>query len=908
MSLSLHQHTPLLTVIDPRGLSVRTTVFHRLNIEDAIAARTHHQVFNANGHLSQQWDSRLLKRRLSEVDAQPNLSTIYSLGGQALQTMSVDAGLRIVCNGVTGLLRDSWDGRNTHQRYQYDELMRPLAIFERASEDPIEQCVERFHYSGAGEEAAHGNCCGQLMRHDDPAGSLLNEVFGLSGKPLTEKRRFLITLEKPDWPELEAEREALLESRNYTTQWRLDPFGAVVEQTDAVGHVQRFEMNIAGLPYASSLDGVVLLKSAGYNAFGQMEVEQGGNEVITTASYSPVDGRLFNLKAEKPGGKVLLDLLYQYDPVGNINRIEDVAQPVQWFAQQMIQAVSTYTYDTLYQLICATGRENVNQTFGKGLPSLEAFGAADDSRWRNYSQTYSYDSSGNLTLLNHHAGAGNSCTREMVVDERSNRSLFKDGSPIDFAKGFDANGNQRVLAAGQAMQWNARNQLCQVTQVLREEPDGQDDDVETYIYDGDGHRVRKVRRAKTRDSEHVSEVRYLPGLEIRTRTLGAQLHVVTVPAGRNSVRWLHWEGGLRKGIDNDQLRYSLSDHLGSSTLELDKNAELISQECYYPYGGTAWWAAQNVTEAKYKIIRYSGKERDATGLYYYGYRYYLPHVCRWISADPAGTVDGLNMYCMVKNNPITLYDPDGLAPIFPFTDMAKIEKTRVESIRIMEKTIKILDAGKSAAIAEIANYFFDDSSKETLDGWRADIHEVLSLSRDFVVKRNLSFTVDPDSGPASIEQIEKKSFDVYYHALKKSRRDSIGKPSELKKRLRELKKNYPEERNSKFLNINKISLNNEAARFGDTYYAHTFMHEMSHAALDTIDYKYAAAFKERPNEIKYSPLFDLPRSNTATGKGKALNNADTFAHATGLLAFSASKNGKKLGMYKKFQSQKLDRA
>ncbi len=71
-------------------------------------------------------------------------------------------------------------------------------------------------------------------------------------------------------------------------------------------------------------------------------------------------------------------------------------------------------------------------------------------------------------------------------------------------------------------------------------------------------------------------------------------------------------------------------------------------------------ASRNTVEAKYKTVRYSGKERDATGLYYYGYRYYQPWLGRWLSADPAGTIDGLNLYRMVRNNPVGLMDGDGL--------------------------------------------------------------------------------------------------------------------------------------------------------------------------------------------------------------------------------------------------------
>jgi insecticidal toxin complex protein TccC len=658
MSASLHQHTPSLTVTDSRGLSVRTIAYHRADVGVDIVARPHRQVFDANGHLNEQWDPRLLELSKVEVGVQANQTALYSLSGQVLQTESVDAGWRVACYDSAELIRDSWDGRDTHRRYHYDELMRPVKVFEQASRDAPEQCVERFTYAGSSEEGARSNRCGQLIRHDDTAGCLWREAFGLPGQPLVETRQFCASLTAPNWPESEVD----LEVRAYTTHWRHDALGTVVEQTDAVGHVQRFEVDVAGQPCASYLDGIALLKSTTYTAFGQVEVEQAGNDVVTTAHYSPVDGRLCSLKARKLGGKALQDLHYQYDSVGNIERIEDLSQPVQWFARQRIQAVSIYTYDTLYQLTRATGRENASQTMGPDLPGLEIFGTKDDSRWRNYTQIYTYDRGANLIQLKHDAGAGNTYTREMVVDERSNRSLLKDSSPIDFTQGFDASGNRLGLTAGQVMQWNTHNQLQKVTQVLRDEEDGQDDDVETYVYDGGGIRVRKVRRAKTRGGEHISEVRYLPGLEIRTRTSGEHLQLVIAQAGRNGVRLLHWESGRRKGIDNDQLRYSLSDQLGSSTLELDQHAELLSQESYYPYGGTAWWAAKSAVEAKYKTVRYSGKERDATGLYYYGLRYYAPWLQRWINPDPAGDVDGLNLYCMVRNNPVTLSDPDGLAP------------------------------------------------------------------------------------------------------------------------------------------------------------------------------------------------------------------------------------------------------
>jgi insecticidal toxin complex protein TccC len=225
------------------------------------------------------------------------------------------------------------------------------------------------------------------------------------------------------------------------------------------------------------------------------------------------------------------------------------------------------------------------------------------------------------------------------------------------AAAFDDNGNLLALQAGQVLSWDLRNQLQEVRPVVRESGI---DDSERYIYDASGQRMRKVRTTQAKAVTHIAEVRYLPGLEIRTDSAtGESLRVITAQAGRNGVRVLHWQAGNPPELSDDQVRYSLTDHLGSSSLELDAQAQIISQESYYPFGGTSWWAGRNAVEASYKTVRYSGKERDATGLYYYGFRYYAPWLQRWINPDPAGAVDGLNLFCFVRNKPCSGFDSDG---------------------------------------------------------------------------------------------------------------------------------------------------------------------------------------------------------------------------------------------------------
>jgi RHS repeat-associated protein len=61
-----------------------------------------------------------------------------------------------------------------------------------------------------------------------------------------------------------------------------------------------------------------------------------------------------------------------------------------------------------------------------------------------------------------------------------------------------------------------------------------------------------------------------------------------------------------------------------------------------------------------KRYRVSGKERDdETGFYYFGARYYAAWLGRWTSSDPAGFVDGANLYTYCRNNSILYHDKNG---------------------------------------------------------------------------------------------------------------------------------------------------------------------------------------------------------------------------------------------------------
>ena len=498
MNMALHTHTPKLVVIDPRGLAIRSVEFCRSEQDQPVDERVTCQAYDAAGRLVSQRDPRL---------ALPNLNTTYSLSNQALLTENVDAGWRLGLVGEAGQAVDGWDGRGTRRKIEYDAVLRPLAIIETGL------VSERFGYGGP-DDFEH-NQCNQLIRHDDTAGTRHLVDYGVLGSVLTEARHFLQSVETPDWPLAEAERDALLESNRLDTQWVFNAVGETLQQTDALGNAQSFKQTVAGqlksveLKLAGATQPQTLVSDIRYNVFDQVEQETAGNGVISHSIYDPQDGRLMEIRAGSPA---LQHLIYAYDPAGNILKIEDTAQPIRFFANQRVEPISHYRYDTLYQLIEATGREVSNgASHGPALPDLQPL-PPDPNHISNYTQSYDYDSAGNLLQMRH-VGA-QSFTRTMHVAKDSNRSLPDDEVDVEFDTGFDANGNLLQLVRGQTLEWDLRNQLQQITTITRAT---QASDNERYIYDGQGQRCRKINSTLASSRTLNNEVRYLPGLEIRTR-------------------------------------------------------------------------------------------------------------------------------------------------------------------------------------------------------------------------------------------------------------------------------------------------------------------------------------------------------------------------------------------------------
>ncbi|WP_157967997.1 RHS repeat protein [Edaphovirga cremea] len=672
-STALFSRTPTVNILNNHSASIRMLQYN-IDSNGNVVKLISRSTFSNDSRQARLWDARLYNTWRSDSNTLPNALSQTSLTGQTLRSDSVDAGWGVMLFDAEGRAVWETDSCSGISRTDYDTLGRPVIQYEQASGE-AERISDRYIYGDSDAISTPtpqtNNLCGQLIRHYDESGLVETFSFTIQGAVLITQQQLLADAEgQGDWQGEESTWPAVLSATVYTTSATYNAQGAAVTTTDAKNNQQRFTYDVAGTQTASylTLSGgteQTLLNSQSYSAAGQKLQEMAGNGVVTTYGYEPQNQRLTSIKTSKSDHTVLQDLTYGYDPVGNITALGNGTVSTRYFNNQATDGTNTYTYDALYQLITATGRENAKSgTQGPDLPAIDA------NNMVNYTRTYTYDAGGNMTQYQH-AGA-TTYTNALFVDANSNRALAQDSGATQATINnyFDGCGNVSQMQAGIPLVWNIRSQLQSVVLLSR---DDAEDDREVYQY-RDNSRIRKQTRTLTNsDSDiwQVGEVIYLPGLELRTTytdTAGVvsepseELHVVTASStGRAGVRVLHWE--TEAPTTNDQVRYSVDNNIGSSMLELDSGANILTQEEYYPFGGTAVWAVKNETEAKYKVIRYSGKERDNTGLYYYGHRYYAPWLCRWLNPDPSGIAGGVNLYCMVMNNPVTFKDMGGLAPL-----------------------------------------------------------------------------------------------------------------------------------------------------------------------------------------------------------------------------------------------------
>ena len=648
------------------------------------------------------------------------MTSDFNLLGAPVHTKSPDAGQRWMLNDVTGKPLRAWNGLGHAFRFTYDPLRRSLARFVRGH-DPAatnrEILFEAMIYGDRHPQAAARNLMGKLFLQFDSAGTITTDDYDFKGNLLSGTRNLardykrrtdwssveaLLGVPPPATLDLAAIEEAIAplleQNEKYTYSGRFDALNRRIETHAPDGSMSRPVFNEANLLNAVNvqLQGagafIPFVSNIDYNAKGQRELIVYGNGATTTYGYDLLTFRLTHLRTIRPAGVnglaaqlfttpvIVQDLLYTYDPTGNITSIRDAALRTIINNGEIVEPKSDYTYDALYRLTTAKGREHIGQTSNnrpEHRPELKPHYDFNDSTrihpndsqaMRNYTEAYEYDSVGNILQWTHSASGG-SWTRAHLHAADSNR-LLRTSLPGDnnFATyDYDAHGNLTRMQHLSSMRWDFEDQLAATSRQVR--ADGGTPEITYYVYDVGGQRVRKVTENEAAPGQTPSRKQeriYLGGYEIYREYNGAAIKLErdTLHVMDDKQRIALIETRTIANPDDNSptqlIRYQLTNHLGTATLELDGQAQLISHEEYYPYGNTSYQAVRNQTETP-KRYRFTGKERDEeSGLYYHVARYYASWLGRWINPDPSSLIDGPNVYRYAGDNPIMLKDPSGM--------------------------------------------------------------------------------------------------------------------------------------------------------------------------------------------------------------------------------------------------------
>jgi RHS repeat-associated protein len=547
------------------------------------------------------------------------------------------------------------------------------------------------------------NLRGQPYLLFDCAGKAKNTQFDFKGNLLSSTRRLALDFTtEPNWSAITevgnpTTAEGLVDAKldapvsppvvapNVFTVFQVvtayDALNRVTSRTTPDGSVSVPTYNDAGLLETLSV-GVLgaapttVISNIDYNARGQRLTYDYADPVAGTSvtcrvtyGYDPATFRLTNLTTNRNASSfvtasTLQALVYTYDPVGNVVELDDGADQTQIFnTATPALATGLYRYDSIYRLTRATGREHPGQQQPTGTfePLMGQVPHRNDlAAVIRYQENYAYDQVGNILSINHLA---NTNWTRLYNYPDGNNQLASTSAPNDppgtFTDTYTYTGNGAIshMTHLPVIEWDYADRMRHAYKG----PGGGD---VFFTYDSGGQRVRKVLLPTTTT---MSERIYVGGWEtFRTRASGT-----ITPTATQEIQTLHVMDDKSRiamventtiggsGPPGPQWRFELGNLLGSAVMELDAHGAVISYEEYHPFGTTSFQSFGSAVLSK-KRYRFTGKEKDdETGLYYYGARYYAPWLGRWTAPDPAGAVDGLNPYAYVRNNPLSLHDPNG---------------------------------------------------------------------------------------------------------------------------------------------------------------------------------------------------------------------------------------------------------
>lgn len=760
-----HHFTPASVVLDAMGRALCTVARN-----DRSSGQWHitRSSYDIRGNL----------RTVTDALGRTAFTYHYDLFDRALTVESIDAGRRTSVLDALGNLIEYRDSKGSLALRTYDTRNRPKELWARndsAGAFTLRECIQ-YGDEGTHALARQHNTLGQPVAHYDEAGLLAMPEYDFKGNLLEKTRRtikddVIASGWQADWSAANVNAKDALEDEDevYQTSMRYDALDRPTEMIypeDVGGARKRLtpRYNRAGALEAARLDGDDYVRHIAYNAKGQRVLIAYGNEIMTRHAYDERTFRLTRLRTEhfayvkddaagthtwSSSGQPVQDFSYSYDLAGNIVQIIDTVEGCgirnnpdalhyPEFGPELAlgnMLIRRFDYDPLYRLLSAKGRacSNIGQPrpfsndprcgfYAPGAPTPNQDNAPDLTE--GYTETFEYNPAGNMLRLHYHADSGQWTRRFGMGGQTpdnwkqagSNRLTTLASGSVTATYEFDANGNLTRQNTEKRHAWDHADRMIGFR--IQTSDTSPASIQARYLYGADGMRVKKwVHRGN--GSSHDASAVYIDGIFEHHRWSqdggGANntLHVMDDQSRIATVR----VGAAHSEDAGPAVQYHLGDHLGSSHTVVGGDDALerafINHEEYFPYGETSFGSFGR------KRYRYSGKERDEeSGLYYYGARYLAPWVCRWVSCDPAGPIDGVDLYISENNNPIRNIDRLGTTSVD-----VNVSQIASESVSLNEAELQ-----QSVNIADYADHLHQQSLlPDTISLWLAEQDESSSL-------------------------------------------------------------------------------------------------------------------------------------------------------------------------------------
>lgn len=422
------------------------------------------------------------------------------------------------------------------------------------------------------------------------------------------------------------------------------------ETSSGVTHTHRYDLvgNRISTRYGLPGGGEARVVTSAYDALNRLStLTEGGRQ---TAHAYDLRGGL--LRKTLPDGQTIATT---YDALGRQVTIVGGSSQGQ-----------LYRYAYLYDLVgnLRQSFENTSGVSGRTL-TLSYDGAdrlvAEDEKFADGSpdrhSTTTYDAANNRTGKTEGA-----VVTTYVYNSLNQLTSWSDTASAGSSYTYDLNGNRLTRSVGAQTDNYTYDSENRLISLVKNTSSG----VGTYLYQYD-YRTRRVLRDESGAGGVSAKVVFSGGLSVSEYEGGSSAPDVEYVRGSDIGGGVR---GILYSLRGGQPSYAHYDSRGDVTTRTSSGGAITYQATYRTDGRRQ---AEVGTSADRQ--RGNTKDEDATGLLNEGFRYRDLETLTFITRDPAGFVDGPNLYAYVNQNPWTKFDPEGLSGDLPELPPPKLPLT-----------------------------------------------------------------------------------------------------------------------------------------------------------------------------------------------------------------------------------------